>query len=217
MNGSPSTCHQGLHKSVNNPFIRIRCADTGKHQRLAGQWPLRTGFAHLWMVFTDVTHLDTLTQRCHFVGQTCQYSAGSSFILVQSCVCKLLTLVVRNRQKSPENNTQATSKGKSGSTWKFLMRNLNLMWENGSNSGINLYRLLKRTIHRIQRTWPMCHTRRPTIVFFMIKVPKLWRNWKPTSLGRFMISLCVAEWRVRLLWSTGLVVVKLHFRIFHGN
>ena len=44
----------------------------------------------------------------------------------------------------------------------------------------------------------MCRTLRSTIMFFKIKASELWRNWRPTSLWRFMISLCAAGWRMWL-------------------
>ena len=61
------------------------------------------------MVFTDFTHLGTLTQCHHFGGQASQYRVGSSFILMQTCVHKLGTLV----SERGENHLRMTPRRRS--------------------------------------------------------------------------------------------------------
>ena len=48
MNGPPSACQPGLHRSVNDPFMWIRCAEAGKHLRHAGLWLSRPGVEDPW-------------------------------------------------------------------------------------------------------------------------------------------------------------------------
>ena len=83
------------------------------------------------------------------------------------------------------------------SMWKCLTSNVNLLMS--SNGGISRYRQLKRIMHTIRWTRPMCRSLTSATVFFMTEEPKLWRNCRATSLWRFTFSVRPAAWRI---WAT---------------
>ena len=82
LNGSPSVCHPGLHRSVNDPFIWIRGAEAGNHLRHSGQdrgapgldleTPALGGPSDLWVAKVPSCHFKrkvttlsiTTTLRC---------------------------------------------------------------------------------------------------------------------------------------------------------
>ena len=124
-----------------------------------------------------------LTQRHHFVCQASQYPASSSFILMQWCVHKLWTFVIRNGWKLSEDIQCVETLGVQSKS--LYAEKIAAVVESTSKDD-------QKGLYTRYEGLSECVIRRHQQLYFS------WQNClrRPTSLWKLIISLCTARWRI---------------------